>query len=94
MNDIIKNTFEAIASAKAGQCLDKVTSRRNYVIVIKENCATLCPLGEARRRRLLRDFYLWEIAKYGITWAFFSKMADANEALLALEKCGYQIKKI
>ena len=92
MTDTTKNTFGAFASIQVGECLSKVTSRRNYVIITRGKCAILYSFGEADRRRLL-SAYLWEIAKYGITWAFFSKIADANEALLTLEKCGYQIKK-
>ena len=82
--------LNALAIITAGEALSNVPTKKNYVIRTFENKARLMPYGEAHKRGLLCE-YLRDVAKYGITWIYFSRIADAKEVLSFLEKNGYTI---
>jgi hypothetical protein len=83
--------LESILSIKVDEMVSKVRGRRNYVIYLCDNSATLYGWGQAKRRGIL-GATLSYIKKHKVHWLEYTYKKDALEMLNALAQQGYRTR--
>ena len=84
--------LDSILSIKIDEMTSKVCGRRNYVIYLCDNSATLYGWGQAKRRGILRATTLSYIKKHKVHWLEYTYKKDALEMLNALAQYGYHTR--
>lgn len=84
----MENILKAIQLIKESEINSKVVGRRNWVIITRNNYATLWGWGVAKRRNLL-SARMSEVAEYNISWFEYTYKADALKMLNTLKGIGY-----
>lgn len=83
--------LESILSIKTDEMVSKVYGRRNYVIYLCDNSATLYGWGQAKRRGILSATFKY-IKKHKVHWFEYTYKKDALKMLTALAQSGYNAR--
>lgn len=83
--------LESILSIKVDEMTSKVCGRRNYVIYLCDNSATLYGWGQAMRLGIL-SATLGYIKEHKVHWLKYTYKKDALEMLNTLARYGYHTR--
>ena len=83
--------LESILSIKTDDMVSKVCGRRNYVIYLCNNTATLYGWGQAKRSGILSATFKY-IKEHKVHWFEYTYKKDALKMMTALAQSGYNVR--